>query len=176
MTTSPPRATPTCSSTHDFAARPARAQLSAIVPAGALRLGVLGVGDWTLRAGDFTGSASPRMTTDDLAEAVLRPPGWETDVVLDGAHRGGRRGRPERGGMAHGMLGLVVEPTPPDATTTRSRPRSPRRHEAEVAVVVVGLTEEQETEALDKSTLALPGRQDELSRPWRRSPGGPWSW
>jgi beta-glucosidase len=33
---------------------------------------------------------------------------------------------------------------------------------AEVAVVVVGLTEEQETEAFDKSTLALPGRQDEL--------------
>ena len=37
-----------------------------------------------------------------------------------------------------------------------------RHAAAEVAVVVVGLTEEQETEAFDKSTLALPGRQDEL--------------
>jgi beta-glucosidase len=33
---------------------------------------------------------------------------------------------------------------------------------ADVAVVVVGLTEEQETEAVDKSTLRLPGRQDDL--------------
>jgi beta-glucosidase len=33
---------------------------------------------------------------------------------------------------------------------------------ADVAVVVVGLTEEQETEAVDKTTLALPGEQDAL--------------
>ena len=33
---------------------------------------------------------------------------------------------------------------------------------ADVAVVVVGLTEEQETEAVDKSTLRLPGEQDAL--------------
>ena len=33
---------------------------------------------------------------------------------------------------------------------------------ADVAVVVVGLTEEQETEAVDKTTLALPGQQDAL--------------
>ena len=36
--------------------------------------------------------------------------------------------------------------------------------DADVAVVVVGLTEEQETEGLDKATIALPGRQDELVR------------
>jgi beta-glucosidase len=36
--------------------------------------------------------------------------------------------------------------------------------DAEPAVVVVGLTAEQETEAIDKSTLALPGRQDDLVR------------
>ena len=33
-----------------------------------------------------------------------------------------------------------------------------------VAVVVVGLTEEEETGAVDKSTLRLPGRQDDLAR------------
>jgi beta-glucosidase len=33
---------------------------------------------------------------------------------------------------------------------------------ADVAVVVVGLTEEQETESVDKSTLRLPGAQDAL--------------
>jgi beta-glucosidase len=35
---------------------------------------------------------------------------------------------------------------------------------ADLAVVVVGLTEEQETESVDKSTLHLPGRQDALVR------------
>ena len=38
-------------------------------------------------------------------------------------------------------------------------------------MVVVGLTEEQETEAVDKTTLALPGRQDDLVAAvaaWRR--------
>lgn len=36
--------------------------------------------------------------------------------------------------------------------------------EADIAVVVVGLTEEQEAEAVDKTTLTLPGRQDDLVR------------
>ena len=36
--------------------------------------------------------------------------------------------------------------------------------DADIAVVVVGLTEEQETEAVDKSTLELPGRQNDLVR------------
>jgi len=36
--------------------------------------------------------------------------------------------------------------------------------DANPAVVVVGLTAEQETEAIDKRTLALPGRQDDLVR------------
>ncbi len=77
------------------AARPGPSSPRSCLP-GALRLGVLGAGDWTFRAGDFTGSAAPRMDTDDLAEAILRPPGWETDVVLAERHRGGRRGRPDR--------------------------------------------------------------------------------
>ena len=101
------------------------------------------------------------MTTDDLAEAVLRPPGWETDVVLDEPTEVVAEVDLNVAGMAHGMLGLVVEPTPPtddDAIAAAVAAAA----EADVAVVVVGLTEEQETEALDKATLALPGRQDEL--------------
>ena len=101
------------------------------------------------------------MKTDDLAEAVLRPPGWETDVVLGEPTEVVAEVDLNVTGMAHGMLGLVVEPTPPtddDAIAAAVAAAA----EAEVAVVVVGLTEEQETEALDKATLALPGRQDEL--------------
>ena len=48
--------------------------------------------------------------------------------------------------------------------------------DAETAVVVVGLTAEQETEAVDKATLALPGRQDELVARRRRRGRAGRSW
>jgi beta-glucosidase len=60
-----------------------------------------------------------------------------------------------------GALGLVAEPAPaPDDAAIEASVQAAAT--ADVAVVVVGLTEEQETEAVDKTTLALPGRQDEL--------------
>ncbi len=71
-------------SAGDDGERPARAELSARVPAGAMRVGVVGVGDWTLRAGESHGSASLRTETADVGEAILRPPGWQRDVTLDG--------------------------------------------------------------------------------------------
>src|SRR4029077_10977712 len=123
--------------------------------------GVLGVGEWPSRAADFVGSASPQMVTDDLAEAILRPPGWEADVVLDAPTEVLAEGDLNGVRLAHGMLGLVVELTPPtDEEALASAVAAAA--DADVAVVGGGLTEEQETEALDKATLALPGRQDEL--------------
>jgi beta-glucosidase len=65
--------------------------------------------------------------------------------------------------IAYGAIGLVVEPTPPTDDEAIAAATSVAAG-AEVAVVVVGLTEEQETEAVDKSTLSLPGRQDDLVR------------
>ena len=59
------------------------------------------------------------------------------------------------------LAGLIAEAAPTDddeAIAAAAR----AAQDAETAVVVVGLTAEQETEAVDKSTLALPGRQDEL--------------
>ena len=135
-----------------------RAELSAVVPAGAMSVGVLGTAEWTLRAGDVTYRTTLRTSSPDLAEAVLRPPGWQTDLVLDAPTElvaealvsGGEAG-----------LGIVAEPTPvPDDKAVAAAVRAAAA--ADVAVVVVGLSEEQETEAVDKTTLALPGRQDEL--------------
>jgi beta-glucosidase len=61
------------------------------------------------------------------------------------------------------LAGLVVQPVPhPDEQLITEAAQAAR--DAEPAVVVVGLTAEQETEALDKTTLALPGRQDDLVR------------
>ena len=52
----------------------------------------------------------------------------------------------------------------PAATTRRSSGRSRWPRDADVAVVVVGTTEEVESEGFDRTSLALPGRQDELVR------------
>ena len=134
-----------------------RVVLSTEVPAGPMRVGVLGVGTATVTIADERHEVTLASESDDPGGDFLRPPGWQTDVVLD---------RPSDlvadialDGWAG--LGLVVEPTPPtddEAIATAVA----AAHQADVAVVVVGLTEEQETEAFDKSTLALPGRQDEL--------------
>jgi beta-glucosidase len=60
-----------------------------------------------------------------------------------------------------GVKTLVAGPVPaPPAQMVAAAVDAARA--ADVAVVVVGLTEEQETEALDKHTLALPGQQDAL--------------
>ena len=47
---------------------------------------------------------------------------------------------------------------------------------ADVAIVVVGTTDEVESESFDRPSLGLPGRQDELIRARRcRRTRGPWS-
>src|SRR4029453_13050807 len=61
------------------------------------------------------------------------------------------------------LAGLVVQPVPiPDEQLIAEAERA--ASDADRAIVVVGLTAEQETEAIDKTTLALPGRQDDLVR------------
>jgi beta-glucosidase len=141
----------------DLAEPAVRAELSAVVTAGAMTVGVVGIGEWTLRAGSLSRSVKLVPESSDLAESILRPVGFQTDVefteptelVAEVAIGG------------EGALGLVAEPahgTDDDAIAAAVAAASA----AEVAVVVVGLTEEQETEAVDKTTLALPGRQDEL--------------
>jgi beta-glucosidase len=59
------------------------------------------------------------------------------------------------------VIGLVArKATSPSAVTISAAVHAAR--DAEVAVVVVGLTQEQEIEGEDKITLALPGDQDAL--------------
>jgi len=135
----------------------ARVVMSLTVPAGAMRVGCLGVGTATVTIGSATHEVTLVSESDDIGGDFLRPPGWQTDVVLD---------QPTElvvdiAPTGFSGLGLVAEPTPPtddDAIAAAVAAAAA----AEVAVVVVGLTEEQETEAFDKATLALPGRQDEL--------------
>jgi beta-glucosidase len=137
-----------------------RVELRAVVPAGSVRVGVLGIGEWTVRVGDLESSVTLSAATDDVGEAVLRPPGWFADVTLDAPTEILAEVFPNPAG-GHGALGLIAEPTPStddDAITAAVAAATA----ADIAVVVVGLTEEQETETVDKATLTLPGRQDDL--------------
>ena len=60
-----------------------------------------------------------------------------------------------------GMFSLVVRPAARPVADVMADARAAAAA-ADVAVVVVGLTEEQETEAVDKATIALTGDQDAL--------------
>jgi beta-glucosidase len=147
---------------------------------GPIQLGVIGIGNWELRKGDETLTTTLAPATADPGEGILHPPSWVAPDELDGnaiVEGANILPRPEwtatvgsasdveaRAGLAGArMLGLVVRPAalPEDEIIERAVEAA---RASDVAVVVVGLTAEQETESVDKETLALPGRQDDLVR------------
>lgn len=146
---------------------------------GPTRLGALGVGAWEISV-DGTTVASTSLAAEghDPGESMLKPPAFTHDVDLAGGALVEAtvtivRSEPvpgpdgKIGQLSHviasgmGLKSLVARPVPAPAEQTIAAAVETARA-AEVAVVVVGLTEEQETEALDKHTLALPGEQDAL--------------
>ncbi len=95
----------------------------------------------------------------DLGEAVLRPPQHGVPVTLDGERELVVRYVPDPGPLA--AVHLNVDPPFVDPEAELERAVALAR-EADVAVVVVGTNEEVECEGVDRDSLALPGRQDEL--------------
>ncbi|GAB2994349.1 glycoside hydrolase family 3 C-terminal domain-containing protein [Amycolatopsis acidiphila] len=128
-----------------------------IVSPHPMEIGLRGTGEWTFEAGD-------RQETVRLEEpkalggSVLHPPSW----TIDGRLEPGARVRAVTAAQP-GMrtLGLIARLSPRPDTDGISEATEAARG-ADLAVVVVGLTQEQETEGADKSTLALPGAQDAL--------------
>ena len=130
-------------------------------PGAAMEVGVRGVGEWTLSYGEETHTFVNALLPGDLPEVgFMSPPTW-TEVVeaAPGRILVARLTISERISLA----GLIVQPVAPADEELIDEAAQAAR-DAELAVVVVGLTAEQETEALDKKTLALPGRQDDLVR------------
>ncbi|WP_250037418.1 beta-glucosidase family protein [Paractinoplanes maris] len=120
---------------------------------GQAELGVMGVGDWKISDGT---TFALRTSGRGMGEEVLTPPTrtfvpssaparFEAEVAVPGMGLYGLIGKP----AARETVDVIDEAVRAAAGT-------------DVAVVVVGLTEEQETEAVDKSTLQLPGAQDAL--------------
>lgn len=138
---------------------------------GPAEVGTIGLGEWTLRAGEAEYAATLRPAGSDPGEAVFNPPVWlaPDELELPGAvveataylrSPGDAEGP---AGVRTVRLGLVARPTPRDPDVVLAEAAAAAA-DADVAVVVVGLTDEQETEGVDKGTLALPGRQDDLVR------------
>ncbi|MGW4207293.1 glycoside hydrolase family 3 C-terminal domain-containing protein [Lentzea sp. NPDC004789] len=118
--------------------------------------GVRGFGDWTLEVAGEPHATRLAWADGVVEEALLKPPFWTTEVTLSPGDRITARVR-----EAAALVGLIVQPVPRPAADAIATAAEAAR-EADVAVVVVGLTDEQETEGFDKTTLALPGEQDAL--------------
>jgi beta-glucosidase len=133
---------------------------------GTIELGVSGAGRSRLSVdGTVLFDDSPLLESTDIGALVLDPPSVSASLAFDA-------------GVAYRVQVVYELPTVghPDGTcalTLGWRPviDSPddliaeavaAAGAAEVAVVVVGTTEKVESEGFDRTTLALPGRQDEL--------------
>jgi beta-glucosidase len=166
----------------DFAQPVAKVLVRARINAtGPIEIGAIGAGIWDLRVGDESFHYELAVSGTSIAEEILAPPAETSEVEItgDAVIEGAIFLRPPSGVSVvdvsgespvegsvepfagSGLFGLVARPAPgnPDDVIADAVAAAVA---ADVAVVVVGLTEEQETEAVDKSTLRLPGAQDAL--------------
>lgn len=134
---------------------------------GAVEIGVIGVGDWNLHADDQQCEFSLRSSGRSFGEETVVPPTATAalefagpTVVTAEADISDVFG-PDA--VAYGTWGLVARPQPtPDEELLAAAVDA--ASVCDVAVVVVGLTDEQETETIDRTTIALPGAQDDMVR------------
>jgi beta-glucosidase len=154
------------------------AQIAEVVLTGTLRpeqrgthrLSVRGVGRFVLQADGvtlFDGVIEP--DGGDPVGAFLSPPErvFELDVAAaEPVELSLRYEVPDVSGFAgFGVVSFLLGHGDPVGTDEELIERAAEAAaQAEVAVVVVGTTEEVESEGVDRTGLALPGRQDELVR------------
>ncbi len=137
------------------------------VEPGEIELGVIGKGNWKISNGAHGWQSEVRSQSTGFGDDMLVPPAESRVVPV------GESGIVEveltvpsddTGPMAHVVTaGLIARPAQRDQDAVIAE-ATDAAADADIAVVVVGLTEEQETEAVDKSTLELPGRQNDLVR------------
>jgi beta-glucosidase len=135
--------------------------------AGLHNLGIRGIGRFTLTAGDvtlFDGEVQPE--SDDLAMTFLAPPERHVGLQLEAGERVLVTLTQQVSLVPDlAMVSLVLGYGSPMASADDLLDEAEAAARAsEVAVVVVGTTEEVESEGFDRTSLALPGRQDELVR------------
>ncbi|MGY1439215.1 glycoside hydrolase family 3 protein [Streptomyces reniochalinae] len=135
---------------------------------GTHRLAVSGVGHFRLEAGErvlYDGELQPE--SEDPAAAFLNPPqrvflldaeaGASVPVRL--VHSVSSHGAGGLFGLISFALGYGAPAVPEDELIDRAVRQAAA---ADSALVFVGTTDESESEGVDRDTLALPGRQDDL--------------
>jgi beta-glucosidase len=134
-----------------------------VAAGGPVELGVLGAGRWLVEAGEESLGYRLDLAGNGFGEAVLAPPLRVDRFTADeGDVLSARVELLSDGTFANtGLFGLIGHVAPRPAVDVLDEAVRAAGG-ADVAVVVVGLTEEQETESVDKDTLALPGAQDAL--------------
>ena len=132
---------------------------------GDWRLGVVGRGDATLEVdGTTVLEATDPGGSFDVHEVFAAPPQHDTAVPLAAGRRVDVRIRyrwPDGGFIFR--VGFVVGPPLHPADDELAHAVELART-SDVAVVVVGTSDAVESEGFDRTSLALPGRQDELVR------------
>ncbi len=130
---------------------------------GPIEAGVIGAGSWQLSAGGQELRANLGSAGTGMGAEVLNPPLETIRVAVEPGDTIVGTMTLRSGGTLGGaaLLGLIARRAARDQDEVITEAVAVAEA-ADVAVVVVGLTDEQETEAVDKSTLRLPGRQDEL--------------
>ncbi|HET9656990.1 MAG TPA: glycoside hydrolase family 3 C-terminal domain-containing protein [Kineosporiaceae bacterium] len=145
----------------------ATVQLAArLVSGGRLQVGTFGIGDWELTVGGRTTGYRLAATGTGIGAELIAPP---LHVLVEEFAAGDvveaqvrlPAGEGPLGGA--GIFGLIAGPAPGDPLELIARAAAAAAR-ADVAVVAVGLTEQEETESVDKTTLRLSGHQDELVR------------
>ena len=134
---------------------------------GPLRIGFASVGRGRIFAGgSLIGEATATAVSTDLGAAFLAPPAISFPVDVTAGQPLDVRIELEpvklEGGLSNALsvtFGTELPPADPDALIERA---SRAAAGADVAVVVVGSSTHGESEGYDRTTLALPGRQDDL--------------
>jgi len=129
-------------------------------------LGIRGIGRFTLRADGqtlFDGKVQP--DSDDFSVTFLKPPEERVGVSLMAGSKVEVSLIQQVSLTRFPLISLTLGYGAPIATADELLAEAEAvASTADVAVVVVGTTDEVESEAFDRSSLELPGRQDELVR------------
>jgi beta-glucosidase len=132
---------------------------------GEWRIGVVGLGRCALAVdGETVLAAVEEPGASDVHQVFAAPPQHDTAVALSAGRSVDVRIRfrwPADGFIFR--VGLVVGPPTRPADEELAHAVDLAR-DADIAVVVVGTSEDVESEGFDRTSLALPGRQDELVR------------
>jgi beta-glucosidase len=136
---------------------------------GVYHLGVSGVGRYRLLVdGEEVFDATLTLPQDaDVGEALMRPPQHLAPVYLDPGQSVAVSAEHDVHSSPFAALGSLVQLNlvPPHGSDDEEIAAAAALAAAsDAAVVVVGTTAEVESEGFDRTSLALPGRQDELVR------------